>query len=269
MSIHVAPVLLSLCSALLLSACAATSGNYASQTQGAPNASAYLTLPDFAEQLDYTTSLETRVPALSADEPLAMGALGSALIERNPSSLTGHHALTTFYQHLDAAEALETHADAFEMHRQTVLASGDGSQEQPYRVTSRADAVLTLTQDGQAVVGGIYQSNGPTPLQLLLLYRENATSPVRSRYFDLSALASAVGADDTADTENPWETLRILADSNDGIRETKTIMACEWGVRCGRIVRTRLVPRLACSNVTWRHAHGGKAGGQQIRCGCL
>lgn len=223
MSIHVAPVLLSLCSALLLSACAATSSNYAShtQTQGALNpraandANAYLALPDFAEQLGYTTSLETRVLALSADEPLAMGALGSALIERNPSSLTGHHALTTFYQHLDAAKALATHANAFEMHRQTVLASGDGSQERPYRVTSRADAVLTLTQDGQTVVGGIYQSNGPTPLQLLLLYRDSATGPVRSRYFDLSALASMVGADDTADTENPWETLRILADSND------------------------------------------------------
>jgi hypothetical protein len=139
MSIHVAPVLLSLCSALLLSACAATSSNYAShtQTQGAlkpraaNDANAYLALPDFAEQLGYTTSLETRVLALSADEPLAMGALGSALIERNPSSLTGHHALTTFYQHLDAAKALATHANAFEMLRQTVLASGDGSQERP------------------------------------------------------------------------------------------------------------------------------------------
>ncbi|MBL6815299.1 MAG: sel1 repeat family protein [Pseudomonadales bacterium] len=223
MSIHVAPLLLSLCSALLLSACAATGGNDTSktQTQGALDANgtndtdAYLALPDFAEQLGYMTSLETRVLALRADEPLAMGALGSALIERNPSSLTGHHALTTFYQHLDAAEAVETHANAFEMQRQIILASGDGSEQQPYRVTSRADAVLTFSQDGRTMVGGIYQSNGPTPLQLLLLYRENATSPVRSRYFDLSALASAVGADDAADTENPWETLRILADSND------------------------------------------------------
>ena len=94
MSIHVAPVLLPLCSALLLSACAATSRGLASNTQapGALNASAaeavdvYLAQPDFAEQLGHMTSLETRVLALSADEPLAMGALGSALIERNPSS---------------------------------------------------------------------------------------------------------------------------------------------------------------------------------------
>lgn len=223
MSIHVAPVLLPLCSALLLSACAATSGSLASNTQapGALNTSAaedvdaYLALPDFAEQLGQMTSLETRVLALSADEPLAMGALGSALIERNPSSLTGHHALITFYQHLDAAAAIETHALAFEKHRQTILASGDGSQMQPYRVMSRADAVLTLTQDGQTMVGGIYQSNGSKPLQLQLLYRENATSPVKSRYFDLSALASAVGADATNDSEDPWEILRILADSND------------------------------------------------------
>ena len=180
MSIHVAPVLPPLCSALLLSACAATSGSLASNTEapGALNPSvaeavdAYLALPDFVEQLGHMTSLETRVLALSADEPLSMGALGSALIERNPSSLTGHHALITFYKHLDAVEAIETHTLAFEMHRQKILASGNGSQMQPYRVMSRADAVLMLTQAGQTMVGGIYQSNGPKPLQLQLLYRE-------------------------------------------------------------------------------------------------
>ena len=192
----------SLCSVLLLgvlSACATTAGNPDStKTPSTANSNEvadvtpYLALPDFAEQLGYMTSLEARVLALSDDEPLAMGALGSALMERNPNNLTGHHALTAFYQHLDAAEATATHRLAFDQRQLAILASGDGSQERPYRVTSRAEAILTLMHDEQGHRWQHYQSNGPKPLQLLLLSRKDAASLVASRYFDLSVLASAV-----------------------------------------------------------------------------
>ncbi len=226
MSIHVAPALIPLCSALLLgvlSACATTAGNLAVSTQTpstanfseTTDATPYLALTDFAEQLGYMTSLEARVLAMSDDEPLAMGALGSALVERNPNNLTGHYALTAFYQHLDAADATATHSLAFDQRQLAILATGDGSQERPYRVTSRAEAMLTLMHDEQVIVGSIYQSNGPTPLQLLLLSRKDAASPVASSYFDLSILASAVGAGDEGNRENPWEALRILADNDD------------------------------------------------------
>ena len=151
MSIHVAPALIPLCSALLLgvlSACATTAGNLAVSTQTpstanfseTTDATPYLALTDFAEQLGYMTSLEARVLAMSDDEPLAMGALGSALVERNPNNLTGHYALTAFYQHLDAADATATHSLAFDQRQLAILATGDGSQERPYRVTSRAEA---------------------------------------------------------------------------------------------------------------------------------
>ena len=85
--------------------------------------------------------------AIRDDEPLAMGALGSALVERNPNNLTGNYALTAFYQHLDAAEATAAHNLAFDQRQREILATGDGSQERPYRVTSRAEAILTLMQD--------------------------------------------------------------------------------------------------------------------------
>ena len=41
---------------------------------------------DFSEQLTHVTALEARIIALSSDEPLAMGALGSALVEIQPAS---------------------------------------------------------------------------------------------------------------------------------------------------------------------------------------
>ena len=226
MSIHVAPALLPLCSALLLgvlSACATTTGNLADSTKTPNTANSkevadvtpYLALPDFAEQLGYMTSLEARVLALNKDEPLAMGALGSALVERNPNNLTGNYALTAFYQHLDAAEATATHRLAFDQRQREILASGDGSQERPYRVTSRAEAILTVMQDEQVIVGSIYQSIGSMPLQLLLLSRKDSASPVASRYFDLSIIASALGAEDEGSRDNPWGALRILADNDD------------------------------------------------------
>ena len=214
MFIQVAPALISLCSALLLgvlSACATNAGNLTdsvktpstANSSETTDATPYLTLADFAEQLGYMTSLEARVLAIRDDEPLAMGALGSALVERNPNNLTGHYALTAFYQHLDAAEAMATHSLAFDKRQLAILATGDGSQERPYRVTSRAEAILTLTHDEKVIVGSIYQSNGPKPLQLLLLSRKDAASPVASSYFDLSVLVNAVSAGDEVNRENP------------------------------------------------------------------
>ena len=76
MFIHVAPALLPLCSALLLgvlSACATTTGNLTdsvktpstANSSETTDATPYLTLADFAEQLGYMTSLEARVLALN------------------------------------------------------------------------------------------------------------------------------------------------------------------------------------------------------------
>jgi TPR repeat protein len=84
-------------------------------------------------------------------------------------------------------------------------------------VLSKADAELLLRSQGKSLVGGIYQNNEASPLQLLLLSRATSMSPVTRDCFDLSSLLPAVGGQEVgpASAGNPWDVLRILADSND------------------------------------------------------
>lgn len=207
-----------LASLLLFTGCAQmasdpiTSGGLT--TANAPN----LTPRAFSEQLTDTTSLEARILAVGDEEPLALGPLGTALIERHPESLTGHYALMLFYKHVDAADIGLQYQQAFDERLRFNLQSGDGSTERPYQVLSKADAELMIRAEGQTIVGSIYQSSKPSPLQLLLLTRADDRSPVISHYFDLPTLIPASrGRDPETDIEadNPWDTLRILADNHD------------------------------------------------------
>ena len=212
--------LLLLSSSLMLAACATTKSVGVSNLphgELTKSYATYLTQTDFSEQLRQVTALETRVIALGSEEPLGLGAPSSALVEINPASLTGHHALARFYQRVDAQDAARRHEESFQLLKRHILASGDGSSERPYRLLSKADAELLVRSQGRSVVGGIYQSNESAALQLLLLSRANTTSPVNSDYFDLSQLLPAMSGEDVdpASTGNPWDTLRILADSED------------------------------------------------------
>ena len=169
-------------------------------------------------QLEHVASLEARILALDDEERLAMGALGSALIELRPDSLAAHHALTSFYQHVDSQDAAEEYHQAFNELTAAALATGDGSVERPFVIQSKADAELLTRTQNRSVVGGIYQSNPTTPLQLLILSRTDESSPVSTKYFDLSRLLSATDttpAGGSSGASNPWEALRILANAGD------------------------------------------------------
>ena len=202
------------CWALFASGCAGLPANKAA-TQTKANLeqerAAYLSQAEFQDTLKESTGLELRALGLGADEPLALGALGSALVEANASSLTGHHALTVFYQHVDAEEAAVLHRQQLDSIKKIIRETGDGSRQQPYRVLSRADARLMVSDSSHQLVGDIYQSNSAAPLQLLVLSRPDETSPVTSTYFDLSDLIDPVAGEDG----NPWDVLRILADAED------------------------------------------------------
>lgn len=203
-----------LCCTLFVSGCSALPAkdpNTVAEIDLEQERAAYLDQADFSKRLKETSGLELRVLGLADDEPLALGALGSALVEINPASLTGHHALTVFYQHVDAEEGANLHRQQINQIKQAVRATGDGSRQRPFRVLSRADARLLLSDSGNRLVGGIYQSNSSAPLQLLLLSRPSATSPITSTYFDLSDLIGPVGGENS----NPWEVMRILADAED------------------------------------------------------
>ena len=188
------PILLLLSSALLFTACASLEPlrSDIQRNSLSDGYADYLSQPDFSEQFTHVTALEARIIALSSDEPLAMGALGSALVEIQPSSLTGHYALTRFYQHVDASQAANRHEQLFQQLQNQILASGDGSAARPYQVLSKADAELLIRGQARSLVGGIYQNSETMPLQLLLLSRSTNASPVTADYFDLSKLIPAI-----------------------------------------------------------------------------
>ena len=202
-----------ICTCLTLGGCTSLSG--ANTAQASPQTelspALYLAQDNFYEKLQELSELELRAMALAADEPLALGPLGSTLIENNPASLTGHHALVLFYQHVEADAAAAKHQQLVDRLTQQILATGDGSVERPYRVLSRADARLIVAASGEQLVGGVYQSNASMPLQLLLLSRLTRDTPVQSTYFDLSGLVVPQAGNES----NPWDVLRILADSED------------------------------------------------------
>jgi len=205
---------IALCWAVFASGCAGLPENKTATEADASlkqEREAYLNQAEFHDALKESTGLELRVLGLGTDEPLALGALGSALVEGNASSLTGHHALTDFYQHVDAEEGAALHSQQLEGIKRNIRATGDGSRQQPYRVLSRADARLLIGDSGDQLVGDIYQSNSTAPLQLLILSRPDATSPVTTTYFDLSGLVDPVAGKGG----NPWDVLRILADAED------------------------------------------------------
>jgi TPR repeat protein len=199
---------------LVASGCAVLpeqNANVQTDTKLALQRTTYLSQSGFPELLEESTGLELRILGLGADEPLALGALGSALLEANASSLTAHHALAVFYQHVDAEEGAALHRQQLDRLKQNIAATGNGSRQQPYRVLSRADARLFVSDSGNQLVGDVYQSNSAAPLQLLVLSRPNTASPVASTYFDLSDLINPVAGENG----NPWDVLRILADAED------------------------------------------------------
>lgn len=203
-----------LCCTVLVGGCTALPGSNNLNRENAnltQQSRTYLAQANFDERLGETTQLELRVLGLADEEPLALGALGSALIETNASSLTGHQALIAFYEHVDAAEAAALHLQRADQIMKAIRATGDGSRQQPFRALSRADARLLVSHSGDQLVGDIYQSNGAAPLQLLVLSRPDGKSPITSTYFDLSALIEPVGGK----KGNPWDVLRILADNED------------------------------------------------------
>ena len=101
--------------------------------------------------------------------------------------------LTAYAADLEALaqDAREQTATTFTRALDHVLASGDGSEEAPWRVTSRSDAQVVLQARGLEVVGGYYHVASQRPLTLRLLARPNPGATSREWVFDLSEVFHA------------------------------------------------------------------------------
>ena len=165
---------------------------------------ALLSAPDFDQRLRQLALLERQVLALLADEPLRLGALGSAILDTYYGSLPGHLALARFYREVGAEAQAALHDTWVAAIRGAIEASGDGSEEAPYDVLSSTAARAFLSASDLDLVGATYGATPPDsaagqPEELRLWTIAGPSGgPVRPAAFRLlhyPVLAAAVEAD--------------------------------------------------------------------------
>ena len=70
---------------------------------------AFLAAPDFDDRMQQLAPLEQQALAMMVDEPLRLGAVGSAILTLYYGSLPGHYALKHFYEHVEASDSVTLH----------------------------------------------------------------------------------------------------------------------------------------------------------------
>ena len=122
---------------------------------------AFLDLEDLPERMERLRDLELQAAQLFEDEPLKLGSIGTAILDTYYGSLTGHFALSRFYEFVGSEEAAVPH-------RQW--------QARTREVEARLSDALHA--------GSIYQTGEAFPYTLLIQARP-ADGPLRNLYFDL------------------------------------------------------------------------------------
>ena len=89
---------------------------------------ALLAAPDFDQRLHQVTLLERQVMALQ-DEPLRLGAPGSAILDLYYGSLAGHQALARFYGYVEATEQAERHQRWVDAIQASIVAAGQADDQ--------------------------------------------------------------------------------------------------------------------------------------------
>ena len=165
------------------------------------------------------SELESQVLLYLDQEPLKLGSIGSAILEKDPSNLIGRLALSKFYSSLGTIETGTDFTESYEESLKVISESGNGSPEKPWVVSSNQAAELFLKDTGISRVGGVYQSNLQQKLGLMIIGLEGENTQPKEYYFDLSHLLNSANAylstDKTQDSDNPWPLLRLLSESRD------------------------------------------------------
>ncbi len=152
---------------------------------------AFLAAPDFDDRMRQLAPLEQQALQLMVDEPLRLGAVGTAILNLYYGSLAGHYALKHFYEHVDADDSAAMHQAWVDKISKSIELSGDGSREKPYPVVSASEAEAFLRIRGMSSVGSMYHSGDNIPFMMLVSARPK-TGALRNIYFDLTAAYHAV-----------------------------------------------------------------------------
>jgi TPR repeat protein len=148
---------------------------------------AFFELEDLPERMERLRDLELQAAQLFEDEPLKLGSIGTAILDTYYGSMTGHFALSRFYEFVGSEEAAVPHQEWLTRVREDMEASADGSREAPYPAVTDVEAKMYAISLGMSPVGSIYQTGDEFPYTLLIQARP-AQGPLRNLYFDLGGL---------------------------------------------------------------------------------
>ena len=186
--------------------------------------SAFLAKDDFAASLERLMELEGQALGLIEYEPLKLGAIGSAILDMNYASLSGHYALKRFYDHVEAADAVRHHAAWVRATKAAMADAGSGAPDSPYSAITPAEAHFYLRSEELSDLGAIYKSNEDTPFMLLTLGRSQDGGPLRPLHFALDGLAQVADEQfkrNGIDSEySPLTLIGLLARQGDAAAQT-------------------------------------------------
>ena len=145
---------------------------------------AFLVAPDFRERVDALGALERDAIELVDEEPLRLGPIGAAIVDRYQGSVAGHYALLRFYEYVEREEAAAEHRRW--VARIVASLVGDGTRESPHSVLSAPEANAYLVATGRQPVGSIYQTSEEAPFVMMVAAKPPA-GRLQNVFFDLEA----------------------------------------------------------------------------------
>lgn len=178
--------------------------------------------PDIGERFKQLQDLEEQALALMVDEPLKLGAIGTAILDAYYGSLAGHMAMIKFYEHVGSDDAAIVHRE-WQQRIIEHIDQNDGSADAAFHVTGRAEAHAHQLHRQLETVGGIYQSDEKNPLTIALIgHREGEA--VTTSFYALAPMYAAMRARFPAEPENEESAtlaiIGILARESDGAAQT-------------------------------------------------
>ena len=178
--------------------------------------------PDIGERFKQLQDLEEQALALMVDEPLKLGAIGTAILDAYYGSLAGHLAMIKFYEHVGSDDAAIPHRE-WQQRIVEYIETGTGAADSPFLVTGRAEANAHMLNRQLETVGGIYQSDEKNPLTLALIGNREGEA-VTTSFYALAPMFAAMRARFPSEPENEESAtlaiIGILARESDGAAQT-------------------------------------------------
>ncbi|MCZ6887532.1 MAG: tetratricopeptide repeat protein [Gammaproteobacteria bacterium] len=260
------PVLIALCLGACASAPPATYEELLSDARAGMDVDpaelkrAFLESDDYSARMQRLSPLERQALALLEEEPLKLGAIGTAILDQYYGSLAGHHALAEFYHHVESSDAAITHERWVERVRKNVEANADGSRESPFRVVSASEAQTYLVITDRSPVGSMYHTTNNVPFMMMIAAKPE-TGRLQNVFFDLHDAYTAVEESVHQQTPdrpfNPGALIGFLAQRDDSAAqafigtylasEDRLDEAAEWltaASRSGNVLANLMLARV-------------------------